>query len=185
MRIWGVDVWYVFGIELRLLISLTSVSSIVTDRPNAECIFKSAVAVLGALFFSRLADRIGTKRAVMVTLALWSGVVIYAYFIVSAVEFFVLGLAVGVVLGSSQSLSRSFYASMIPEEASAEFYGFYTVFSKFSAIWGPLVFAVIRQVSGSSRISIVSLIIFFILGLILLSLVDEEKARASKKAIAF
>ncbi|MBW1800996.1 MAG: MFS transporter [Deltaproteobacteria bacterium] len=144
-----------------------------------------AVAIFGALIFSRIADVIGTKRAVMVTLILWSGVVIYAYFIVSAVEFFVLGMTVGLVLGGSQALSRSFYGAMIPEEASAEFYGFYTVFSKFSAIWGPMVFAVIRQVAGSSRLSIVSLIVFFVLGLVLLSFVDVEKAREAKKAGAF
>jgi UMF1 family MFS transporter len=92
---------------------------------------------------------------------------------------------VGIVLGGSQALSRSLYGSMIPEEASAEFYAFYSVFSKFSAIWGPMAFAIIRQVTGSSRLSIVSLIIFFIAGLILLYFVDEEKARRAKDAGAF
>ena len=74
---------------------------------------------------------------------------------------------------------------MIPEEASAEFYGFYSVFNKFSAIWGPLVFAVIRHVAGSSRLSIVSLAVFFITGLILLAFVDERKARQTKNAGVF
>ena len=139
-----------------------------------------AVAIFGALAFSRLAGIIGAKRAVMITLALWSGIVIYAYFIQSAAEFFTLGLVVGLVLGGSQALSRSLYGAMIPEESSAEFYGFYSVFSKFSAIWGPMAFAIIRQMAGSSRLSIISLIIFFILGLILLSFVDVEKARRAK-----
>jgi UMF1 family MFS transporter len=144
-----------------------------------------AIAVFGALIFSKLAGRINTKRAVMVTLVLWSGVVIYAYFIQSTAEYFALGVAVGIVLGGSQALSRSLYGSMVPEEASAQFYGFYTIFSKFSAIWGPLVFAIIRQVAGSARLSIISLIIFFIFGLVLLSFVDEEKAREAKTAGAF
>jgi UMF1 family MFS transporter len=74
---------------------------------------------------------------------------------------------------------------MVTEEASAEFYGFYSVFSKFSAIWGPMVFAIIRQVTGSSRLSIISLIIFFFTGLVLLFFVDEKKARAAKEAGAF
>lgn len=143
------------------------------------------VAISGALAFSRLAGWIGTKRAVMVTLVLWSGVVIYAYFIHSAAEYFVLGVIVGMVLGGSQALSRSLYGSMIPEAASAEFYGFYSVFSKFSAIWGPVAFAVIRQVAGSSRLSIISLIIFFTTGLVLLFFVDEEKAKRAKEAGAF
>jgi len=71
---------------------------------------------------------------------------------------------------------------MIPVEASAEFYSFYSIFSKFSAIWGPIVFAIIRQVAGSSRLSIFSLIIFFIAGLVILFFVDEEKAREAKSA---
>ena len=140
------------------------------------------IAIFGALCFSRLAGYIGTKRAVMVTLVLWTAVVIYGYFIQSATEYFILGVIVGIVLGGSQALSRSFYGSMIPEGASAEFYGFYSVFSKFSAIWGPMVFAVIRQVAGSARISIVSLMVFFIAGLILLAFVDEKKAREARLA---
>ncbi len=144
-----------------------------------------AVAALGAFLFARLAGRIGTKRTVMLTLVLWSAIVIYAYFIRTAAEFFVLGAAVGLVLGGSQALSRSFYGSMIPAAASAEFFGFYTIFSKFSAIWGPLAFAVIRQATGSARLSIVSLIVLFIVGLVLLYFVDENKAREAKLAGAF
>jgi UMF1 family MFS transporter len=144
-----------------------------------------AVATVGALSFSRVASKIGAKRAVMATLVLWSGIVIGAYFIQTAAQFFALGVCVGLVLGGSQALSRSFYGSMIPQEASAEFFGFYTVFSKFSAIWGPLVLAVIRQLAGTARLAIVSLIVFFVAGLILLAFVDESKAREARDQGAF
>jgi UMF1 family MFS transporter len=140
------------------------------------------VAIGGALVFSRIANRIGAKRAVMCALVLWSGVVTYGYFIHTATEFFVLGIIVGVVLGGTQALSRSFYGAMIPEQASAEFYGFYSVFSKFSSIWGPVTFGFIKQITGSARLAIISLMIFFIVGLILLGFVDEEKAKADKLA---
>lgn len=143
------------------------------------------VATFGALVFSRLAERIGTKPAIMTTLVLWSGVVAYAYFIHSATEFFILGMIVGVVLGGSQSLSRSFYGSMVPEAASAEFFGFYTVFTKFSSVFGPLVFAVIKQMAGSSRLAILSLVVFFVVGLALLALVNETKARQARLEAAF
>ncbi|MBI2955694.1 MAG: MFS transporter [Acidobacteria bacterium] len=143
------------------------------------------IAIFGALGFSRLAGWMGTKRAIMLTLGLWSGVVVYAYFITTAAEYFLLGLVVGIVLGGSQALSRSYYGSMVPEEASAEFYGFYTVFSKFGAIWGPWVFAVIKQMTGSSRLAIVSLVGLFVAGLILLLFVDEKKAQQAKQAGAF
>ena len=140
------------------------------------------VAIGGALFFSKVANRIGARRAVMITLVLWSGVVIYAFFIRTATEFFVLGMIVGVVLGGTQALSRSFYGAMIPESASAEFYGFFSVFSKFSAIWGPFIFGFIKQVTGSSRLAIISLMFFFIVGFILLAFVNDEKAKAEKNA---
>ncbi len=140
------------------------------------------VAIGGALVFSRIANRIGAKHAVMCALVLWSGVVTYGYFIHTATEFFVLGIIVGVVLGGTQALSRSFYGAMIPEQASAEFYGFYSVFSKFSSIWGPVTFGFIKQITGSARLAIISLMIFFIVGLILLGFVDETKAKADKLA---
>ena len=88
-------------------------------------------------------------------------------------------------MGGSQALSRSLYGSMIPPDASAEFYGFYSIFGKFSAIWGPAVFAIINHMSGSARISIISLIVFFVLGLVLLAFVDVEKAKAAKESPLF
>jgi UMF1 family MFS transporter len=143
------------------------------------------IASGGALLFGVLAGKIGTKPAVMLSLVLWSFVITYAYFLQTATEFFILGAVVGIVLGGSQALSRSLYGSMIPEQASAEFYGFYSVFSKFSAIWGPLVFSAIRQITGTARLSIISLMIFFIVGLILLAFVDVEKAQAAKRSSVF
>ena len=140
------------------------------------------VALVGALIFGLLANRIGARRSVMFSLVLWSGVVTYGYFIQTATQFFVLGMIVGFVLGGTQALSRSFYGAMIPEQASAEFYGFYSVFSKFSAIWGPISFGLIRQVTGTARLAIISLMVFFIVGLILLAFVNEEKAKAEKQA---
>ena len=128
---------------------------------------------------------IGAKRAVMVSLVLWSGVVIYGYFIHTATEFFILAMAVGVVLGGTQALSRSFYGAMIPEEASAEFYGFFSVFSKFSAIWGPITFGFVKQITGTARLAIILLIVFFIAGFILLAFVNEEKAKADRDKFAF
>lgn len=143
------------------------------------------IATGGAMLFSWIAQKIGSKKAIMVSLVLWSGVVIYAYFIQTAYEFFGLGIIVGLVLGGSQALSRSFYGSMVPEGASAEFFGFYTVFSKFSAIWGPTTFGLVKQWLGSSRLAIISLIFFFLMGLILMAFVDEAKARAAKETGLF
>jgi len=145
------------------------------------------IAFFGALAFGVIADRVGAKRGIMITLVVWSAVAIGAYFLPEgeAVPFWILATVVGFILGGVQALSRSLYGSMIPEEASAEFYGFYSVFAKFSAIWGPLIFAVIATVTDSGRPAILSIIVFFILGMLLLSKVDIEEARASRERWSF
>ena len=143
------------------------------------------VSIAGALIFSKLAGKFSAKGALMVSLVGWSFVVIYAYFLTTPLEYFILGGIVGLVQGGSQALSRSFYGSLIPPHAAAEFYGFYSVFNKGSAIFGPLLFAVIRQVTGTSKTAMISLMFFFVVGLLLLGLVDVKKARAAKESSLF
>ena len=145
------------------------------------------IAFFGALAFGVVADRYGTKEGILLTLVVWSGVAIGAFFLPEgeALPFWGLAAVVGFILGGVQALSRSLYGSMIPEEASAEFYGFFSVFSKFSAIWGPLIFAVISSATGSGRPAILSIIGFFILGMVLLWFVDVDEARASRSRWSF
>jgi len=156
-----------------------------TNTLMATLLIIQAVAMVGAVLFSRIAQHTGTKPAVIISLVIWSLVVLYAYFIHSQTEYLILGVVVGLVLGGSQALSRSYYGAMIPQHASAEFYGFYTVFSKFSAIWGPLQFALIDKVFGSARLAIVSLVVLFIGGMILLAFVDDQQARQARLEEAF
>jgi len=143
------------------------------------------VAFGGALLFARLGEKYSAKRALIISLVLWTGVVIYAYFMTSAAEYYVLGIVVGLCMGGSQALSRSLYSSMIPVEASAEFFGFYSVFNKFSAIWGPLVFGIIDAATGSSRQALISLVVFFIAGIVLLAFLDVAKAAEAKEMNLF
>ena len=140
------------------------------------------MAFFGALLFGRLSDRIGPKRSISFSLVVWAGTLVAAYYLPVGQNypFLALGMVIGLVLGGTQALSRSLYASIIPEQASAEFFGFFSVFTKFSAIWGPIIFATFRQVTGSSRPAVLSLIVFFGVGLVLLSLVDIEKARSGR-----
>lgn len=145
------------------------------------------IAFFGALGFGTLANRFGTKQAIQGSLIVWCLVAIGAFALPkeAALPFYGLAVVVGFILGGVQALSRSLYGSMIPEEASAEFYGFYSVFSKFSAIWGPLIFAVISASTGSGRPAILSIIAFFIIGIILLARVDVDEARRSKERWSF
>ncbi|UCF21688.1 MAG: MFS transporter [Gemmatimonadota bacterium] len=145
------------------------------------------VAFGGAYFFGWVAGRIEARPAVLICLGVYSLVAIAAYFMPAgeALPFFALGAVIGFVQGGAQSLSRSLYGSMIPEEASAEFYGFYSVLSKFSAIWGPLMFALLADRTGSGRNAILSLIVFFLVGGTLLATVNIEEARASRLRWSF
>ena len=135
------------------------------------------IAWPGALLFARLAQKIGCKGAIMITLSLWIGIVTYAYFIKSSLEFWILGGLVGLVLGGSQAISRSLYAQLIPKARPAEFFGFFTVSAKFASIFGPLIFGLITDLSENPRNAIVSVILFFAVGMIMLSRVDMERGR--------
>ena len=139
------------------------------------------VAFAGALLFGWLAGVLGTKRAIMVSITGWTAVAVGAALLPAEQPFgfLALGALAGLVLGGIQALSRSLYASMIPEDSSAEFFGFYSVFSKFSAIFGPLLFAAVDIATGSSRPAILFLASFFVIGAVLLSLVDVEAGRAA------
>ena len=121
-----------------------------------------------------LASKIGTKLSLCLGLILYAGISFYGPLISCALEFWILGFLVGMVQGGTQALSRSIYASLIPQDRAAEFFGFYGVSSKFSGIFGPLLFAVISEAFGSSRMSFIPVASFFILGLILLIFVKEK-----------
>jgi MFS transporter, UMF1 family len=134
------------------------------------------IGVPGALLFGRLAGRIGTRGALMLSLVIWLAVVLWAWRLTAAWEFWMLGAAVGFCLGATQSLSRSFFAHFVPPAHSAQYFGFYSVFGKFSAIGGPLLFGLIRQLSGTARLSILALGAFFLLGLVLLAVMPRDPA---------
>jgi len=125
--------------------------------------------------FGWLAKRLGTKNSIYLALAVYTLISILGYFMSAAWHFWVLGIMVGTVQGGAQALSRSLYGSMTPKAKTAEFFGFYGMSSKFAGIAGPLLFAVVGQIAGSSRLSIVSIIIFFVVGGYLLSRVDEKE----------
>ncbi|MEO7997336.1 MAG: MFS transporter, partial [Gemmatimonadaceae bacterium] len=112
-----------------------------------------------------------------------TGICIFAYNMKTTREFYILAILVGLVQGGTQALSRSLFARMIPKHKSGEFFGFYSVFEKFGGILGPLLFGIALGQSGSSRIAILSVIAFFIVGGGILALVNvgqgEEAARAA------
>jgi UMF1 family MFS transporter len=143
------------------------------------------VAFGGALLWGKLAKWIGAKQAIVVSLVIWAGVVIYAYGGLkgptATTQFFILGLFIAIVLGGSQAISRSLFAQMIPKGKEAEFFSFYEISERGTSWIGPLVFGLANQMFGNLRIAILSLIFFFVVGLLLLPRVNVSKAIADAK----
>jgi len=133
------------------------------------------VGIPFAIGFGHLAKLFGTKPSIYIGLAVYTLISIAGYFLSTALHFWMLAFMVGTVQGGTQALSRSLFGLMSPKTKTAEFFGFYGMSSKFAGIIGPLLFAVVGQITGSSRLSIVALVIFFIVGGIVLSLVDEKE----------
>ena len=137
------------------------------------------VGIPFAFLFGMLAGRIGAKASVFIALGVYSLISVMGYFMKTERDFYVLALMVAAVQGGSQALSRSLSASMIPRDRSSEFFGFFSVFEKFGAIAGPAVFSLTSAMTGSSRGAILSVIIFFVIGAVLLALVDVKAGQQS------
>mgnify|MGYP002713173932 FL=1 len=140
----------------------------------------------GALLWGKLAKWMGAKQSVVLSLVIWSGVVIYAYGGLKGdnvtTQFFVLGAFIALVMGGSQAISRSLFAQMIPDGQEAEYYSFYEISERGTSWIGPLVFGLANQIFGSLRPALLSLIFFFVMGLIILPFVKVDKAIADVKA---
>ena len=139
------------------------------------------VGIPCSLLFGWLAVQIGTKRAVFVGIGVFMIVTVLGYYMQTAADFWVVALLVGLVQGGTQALSRSLFASMIPTHKSAEFFGFFSIFSKFAGIFGPLLYAYVIGRTGSMRGAILSTIVLFVIGGALLLFVDVDKGVAAAR----
>lgn len=136
------------------------------------------VAFGGALLFGQLAKRFGAKRSIVISLVIWVFIVVYAYLWLhdAGWQLFLLGALIAIVLGGSQALSRSLFSQMIPRDSESEYFGFYEISERGTSWIGTLLFAVAVQLTGSSRLALLSLILFFAVGLLLLIPVNVRKA---------
>ncbi|MFI5930550.1 MFS transporter [Actinoplanes sp. NPDC051494] len=132
----------------------------------------------GALLLGAVAARIGAKNTVLIALGLWLVVLLAAFWLPegAAVPFMALGAGIGLVMGGSQALSRSMFSQLIPTGKEGEYYGFYEISDKGTSWLGPLAFGLVYQLTNSYRIGIVSLVVFFVAGGILLAMVPLRRA---------
>jgi len=128
-----------------------------------------------AIAFGKLGERLGAKTGILIGIGVYILITIWAYFMRQQSEFYILAVGIGLVQGGVQSLSRSLYTRIIPQNKAAEFFGFYNMLGKFAAVIGPLLMGWVGVVSGDPRTGILSLIALFITGAVLLFYVDVEQ----------
>lgn len=143
----------------------------------ATLVVVQLVGVPFAFLFGLLADRIGAKRAILIALAVYAAISVYAFALRTATQFLVMGVLVGTVQGGAQALARSLFATLVPRHKAGEMFGFFGVFDRFGGAIGSFVFGVMLAATGSSRPAILTLVVFFTLGAFLLSRVDVERGR--------
>ncbi|MBW3567898.1 MAG: MFS transporter, partial [Proteobacteria bacterium] len=127
-----------------------------------------------AIAFGWLGEKWGTKRGIYLAIGVYTAVTVWAYYLENVTEFFIMAIAIGLVQGGIQSLSRSYYARMIPADKSAEFFGFYGMIGKFATIIGPLLMGWVGVLTGSPRIAIMSIAVLFVIGFVLLMKVNDD-----------
>ncbi|OHX55921.1 MFS transporter [Planococcus faecalis] len=137
------------------------------------------VAAPFAILYGRLANRFTGKKMLYVGICVYIVICIYAYFLETITDFWILAMLVATSQGGIQALSRSYFGKLVPKENSNEFFGFYNIFGKFAAILGPLLVAITSQVTGKSNMGVFSLVILFVIGLIVLSRVPEPTSHDS------
>jgi UMF1 family MFS transporter len=135
------------------------------------------VAFFGAYAFERVAARIGTKQAILTTLIIWTGTILYAYgWLQTTWQAWIMGAIIAIVLGGSQALSRSLFSRMIPEGREASFFGVYEISERGTSWIGPFLFGIVVAATNSYRQAMLSLIVLFVLGIIALLWTDTSRA---------
>ena len=135
------------------------------------------VGFCGALLFERIAAALGTKNAILLSLAIWSSVIIYAYgFLQSVTQAWLMGAVIALVLGGSQALSRALFSRMIPAGREASFYGLYEISERGTSWIGPFIFGLVVSATNSYRQAILSLIVLFLVGMVILLFTDTDRA---------
>jgi len=162
---------YFDGVETTIVFSgIYAATTLKFTTPEVIKLFLAVQvsALAGALALARPTDRWGAKRVITLTLLLWIGVSVSAYFAQTKATFVAVAVTAGLGLGSIQAASRALMASLIPPGKESEFFGFYALCGKSSSILGPLVFGAVSYLTGSQRAAVAAVGVFFVVGLILL-----------------
>ena len=169
--------FYIDGVHtiIRMAVDYGLSLGFPSDSLIVALLITQFVGFPAALAFGMVAARVGPKPALYFGVAVYVAVTVWAYFMTSVIEFYVLAVVVGLVQGGVQAISRSLYARFVPAARSGEFFGFFNMLGRFAAIVGPSLVAVTGLLTGSSRLGILSVIVVLVTGMVLLTFVREQE----------
>ncbi|ULQ46100.1 MFS transporter [Flagellatimonas centrodinii] len=169
----GVDTIIIMAVDFGMKLGLPSESLI------KALLLVQFIGFPAAIIFGRLGDRLGTRNALLLALAVYIGVTLWAYTLQTEGQFYAMAAAIGCVQGGIQSLSRAYFSRLIPVEQAGKFFGFYNMLGKFAAVLGPLVVGLTAQFTGNPRLAILSLLVFFVAGAALLWRADRLRGASA------
>ena len=169
----GVDTIVRMSVDFGLSIGLSS------DNLITALLLVQFIGFPAALVFGRLGERYGALRGIWICIWAYVGVTVFAYFLETALQMYILAGVIGLVQGGIQALSRSLFSQLIPPEKNAEFFGFYNVVGKAAAVFGPVMMGTIAHVSGNPRLGILSVALLFFAGMFFFRRVQEPGHEAS------
>lgn len=176
---------YIDGVHtvIRMAIDYGMSIGLDSNRLIVALLVVQFVGFPAAIVFGKLGQKLGAKTGIYIGIAVYILITVWAYYLDSEIEFFGMAVAIGLVQGGIQSLSRSFYTRIIPEGQSAEFFGFYNMVGKFAAVLGPFLMGWMALATGDSRKGIFSITALLLLGGAFFFFVDEDKGREMARAL--
>lgn len=176
---------YIDGVDTIIQMSADYARRVGIDQLDilTALLITQFVGFPAAIIFGIIGEKVGAKSSILVAIMVYIAVTIYAYFMNEPSDFYILAIVVGLVLGGIQSLSRSLFARLIPANKSAEFFGFYNMIGKLAAVLGPLLMALVSNLTGNPRLSILSVVVLFVAGGYFLMKVDVEEGRRIAKEL--
>ncbi len=166
----GVDTIVLMAVDYGMSLGFSSTSLI------KALLITQFVGFPAAIAFGKIGEKLGTRTGILIGISVYIGVAVWGFFMEHLYEFYFLAIAIGLVQGGVQSLSRSFFAKIIPRENSGEFFGFYNMVGKFAAVLGPILMGWTSLVTGNARYSILSVILLFVSGGTILCMVKVKNS---------
>lgn len=177
--------FYIDGVNTIIKMSTAYGSDLGIDSTTLLIVLfvTQVVAAPFTVLFGKLGTKYGDKQLIMVGICIYIFICCYAFFLDSALDFWILAMFVGMAQGGIQSLSRSYFGKLVPKESSNEFFGFYNIFGKFAAVAGPLLLGVTTHITGKTNYGVFTLVILFIVGAIILLRVPNSSENVSMPAV--